>query len=105
MLLSFKDKKHFSIVSAGAGIILKEIVKPLGNKYQYHAIDILENMIKQEQKFPFMQCYRGKVGGFLTQIDKLYLIIAAQAFQWMDRPLLLTLSQAKKKNICSNWLH
>lgn len=92
MLLPFKDKKHLSIVDVGAGtgIALEGIVKLLGNEHHYHAIDVSADMIKQGQsKFPFVQWYHGKAESLLPQIGKVDLVVAAQAFQWMDRPLLL----------------
>ncbi len=92
MLLPFKDKKHLSIVDVGAGtgIALEGIIKLLGNEHHYHAIDVSADMIKQGQsKFPFMQWYHGKAESLLLQIGKVDLVVAAQAFQWMDRPLLL----------------
>lgn len=93
MLLPFKDKKHLSIVDVGAGtgIALEGIVKMLGNEHQYHAIDVSADMIKQGQrKFPFVQWYQGKAESLLPKIGEIDLVVAAQAFQWMDRPLLLS---------------
>ncbi len=93
MLFPFKDKKHFSIVDVGAGtgIALEGIVKLLGNEHQYHAIDVSVDMIKQgKRKFPFVQWYHGKAESLLPQIGKIDIVVAAQAFQWMDRPLLLS---------------
>ncbi len=92
MLLPLKDKKHLSIVDVGAGtgIALEGIVKLLGNKHQYHAIDISKDMIKQgRKKFPTVQWYQGKAESLLPQIDEVDLVVAAQAFQWMNRPRLL----------------
>ncbi|WP_406603948.1 class I SAM-dependent methyltransferase [Bartonella gliris] len=92
MLLPFKDKKHLSIVDVGAGtgIALEGIVKLLGNKHQYHAIDISTDMIKQGQrKFPTVQWYQGRAESLLPQIGEVDFVIAAQAFQWMNRPKLL----------------
>ncbi len=93
MLLPFKDKKHLSIVDVGAGtgIALEGIVKILGNEHQYHAIDVSADMIKQGQrKFPFVQWYQGKAESLLPKIGEIDFVVAAQAFQWMDRPLLLS---------------
>ncbi|PIT70429.1 class I SAM-dependent methyltransferase [Bartonella tribocorum] len=93
MLLPFKDKKHLSIVDVGAGtgIALEGIVKFLGNEHHYHAIDVSTDMIKKGQRnFPFVQWYHGKAESLLLQIGKVDLVVAAQAFQWMDRPLLLS---------------
>lgn len=92
MLLPLKDKKHLSIVDVGAGtgIALEGIVKLLGNEHQYHAIDISTDMIKQGQrKFPTVHWYQGQAESVLPQIGEVDLVIAAQAFQWMDRPKLL----------------
>ncbi|WP_409361435.1 class I SAM-dependent methyltransferase [Bartonella heixiaziensis] len=92
MLLPLKDKKHLSIadVGAGTGIALEGIVKLLGNKHQYHAIDISTDMIKQGQrKFPTVQWYQGQAEILLPQIGEVDLVVVAQAFQWMDRPQLL----------------
>ncbi|EJF79029.1 hypothetical protein MCO_00558 [Bartonella sp. DB5-6] len=92
MLLPFKDKKHLSIVDVGAGtgIALEGIIKLLGNEHQYHAIDISTDMIKQgRRKFPTIQWHQGRAESLLYQIDKVDLVVAAQAFQWMDRPKLL----------------
>ncbi|GAA5097189.1 class I SAM-dependent methyltransferase [Bartonella acomydis] len=91
MLLPFKDKKHLSIVDigAGTGIALEGIVKLLGNEHQYHAIVVSADMIEQGQrKFPFVQWYHGKAESLLPQISKVDLVVTAQAFQWMERPLL-----------------
>ncbi|MET3590319.1 trans-aconitate methyltransferase [Bartonella silvatica] len=93
MLLPFKDKKHLSIidVGAGTGIALEGIIKLLGNEHHYHAIDVSTDMIKKGQKnFPFVQWYHGKAERLLPQIGKVDLVVAAQAFQWMDHPLLLS---------------
>ncbi|USP02243.1 class I SAM-dependent methyltransferase [Bartonella taylorii] len=92
MLLPFKDKKHLSIadVGAGTGIALEGIVKLLGNEHQYHAIDLSADMIKQgRKKFPTVQWYQGRAESLLPQIGEVDLVVAAQAFQWMDRPQLL----------------
>ncbi len=92
MLFPFKNKKNLSIVDigAGTGIALEGIVKFLGNEHQYHAIDVSEDMIKQgRRKFPNVRWYQGRAEDLLPQIGKVDLIVAAQAFQWMDRPKLL----------------
>ncbi|WP_375635862.1 MULTISPECIES: class I SAM-dependent methyltransferase [unclassified Bartonella] len=92
MLHPFKNKKHLSIVDVGAGtgIALEGIVKFLGNEHQYHAIDVSADMIKKgRRKFPTVQWYQGRAEDLLPQIGEVDFVIAAQAFQWTDRPKLL----------------
>ncbi|UNE53558.1 class I SAM-dependent methyltransferase [Bartonella machadoae] len=92
MVLPLKDKKHLSIVDigAGTGIALEGIVELLGHEHRYHAIDVSIDMIKQGQrKFPIVQWYQGRAETLLPKIGEVDLVVAAQAFQWMDRPQLL----------------
>ncbi|MBJ7553962.1 class I SAM-dependent methyltransferase [Marinomonas spartinae] len=93
LLASLKHRKDLTLVDVGAGtgIALESMIEVLGRAHHYHAIDISSDMIDHgKRKFPDVNWHKGKAEDVLLGLESIDLIIAAQSFQWMDRPSLLS---------------
>lgn len=94
ILQAFEGREDLSIVDigAGTGIALEELLNCFGQSHSYYAIDISSDMIAQGQKkFPTVQWHKDKAEEILPKLPAMDLVVAAQAFQWMDRPRLLSI--------------
>ena len=79
-------------IGSGTGIALGLLVHALGPKHEYHAIDISSNMIeKGREKLPHVKWHLGRAEEILPLLPNIDLVMmdlvmAAQSFQWVDRP-------------------
>lgn len=93
MLAPFKGKNQLSIrdIGAGTGIALEHMMDVLGTEHHYHGIELSQDMIEQgKKKFPDVHWHQGQAETVLPGLDGVDLVVAAQSFQWMDRPALLS---------------
>jgi SAM-dependent methyltransferase len=75
---------------AGTGIELEGLRPLLGPDAQYCAVDISTDMVAiGRMKFPSVSWFVEPVEPFLERATSVDLIIAAQSFQWMNRPRFL----------------
>jgi SAM-dependent methyltransferase len=75
---------------AGTGIELEGLRPLLGPAAQYRAVDISADMVAiGRTKFPTVSWFVEPVEPFLERATGVDLIVAAQSFQWMDRPRFL----------------
>lgn len=72
---------------AGTGIALEGLVSVLGDSVRCLAVDVSRDMVgKGQEKFPDVEWAVGSAEDFLEDLpEPVQLIIAAQAYQWMDR--------------------
>ncbi|MDG9671067.1 class I SAM-dependent methyltransferase [Hahella sp. CR1] len=85
-----RDSLNIADVGAGTGIALEGLMPILGNQHRYYAVDISADMIAQgRRKFPNVDWRLGKAEEVIPTLPELDLILAAQSFQWMDRPQML----------------
>lgn len=84
--------RPLKVVDAGAGtaIELETFLPLLPVDSEIHCVDISGDMIQSgKAKFPQATWHQGTAEEFLEQQGDLDLVIAAQAYQWMDRPRYL----------------
>ncbi|MFB7664063.1 class I SAM-dependent methyltransferase [Kitasatospora sp. NPDC056138] len=85
-------RERLLVVDAGAGtgVELEGLTPLLAADTRYRAVDLSFDMAAQGQaKFPQVEWTVGEAEPFLEQAAEVDLIIAAQSFQWMDRPRFL----------------
>ncbi|MEV5499532.1 methyltransferase domain-containing protein [Nonomuraea fuscirosea] len=72
---------------AGTGIALEALLPLLPADAIVHAVDISDDMIRiGRDKFPQVAWYQGTAEAYLGSLSSVDLVVAAQAYQWMDRP-------------------
>lgn len=75
---------------SGTGIALEGLVPLLPSGARIDAVDISDDMVKQgSAKYPSVNWHVKSAESFLEQASGAHLIVAAQAYQWMDRPRYL----------------
>ncbi|MBO0884564.1 MAG: class I SAM-dependent methyltransferase [Mycobacterium sp.] len=75
---------------AGTGIALETLIPLLPDGSVVHAVDISEDMVRVgKRKFPRVQWHLAAVEDYLRRLAGVALVVAAQAYQWMDRPKFL----------------
>lgn len=75
---------------AGTGIALEGLRKVLRSTASIHAIDVSADMVAVgRRKLPDVDWRVGKVEEELKDLHDVDVVMAAQAYQWMDRPLFL----------------
>lgn len=75
---------------AGTGVALEGLLPRLREDAQVDAVDISADMVAQGRaKFPGVSWHVGEAEPFLEQAAGVDLALAAQAYQWMDRPRYL----------------
>jgi len=85
-------RQRLTVVDAGAGTgIALEGLKPLlGADCRYQAVDLSADMVARGRaKFPDVDWHVDAAEAFLERAANIDLILAAQSFQWMDRPRFL----------------
>ncbi|WP_438484868.1 class I SAM-dependent methyltransferase [Streptomyces sp. S186] len=89
-----RDRLHVVDAGAGTGIALEGLVPLLGPDCRYEAVDVSSDMVaKGRAKFPEVAWSQGPAEPFLEKAGDVDLIVAAQSFQWMDRPRFLHAAQ------------
>ncbi|MCZ1006148.1 class I SAM-dependent DNA methyltransferase [Streptomyces lydicus] len=72
---------------AGTGIALEALFPLLPKGSAVHAVDLSEDMVRVgREKFPTVHWVVGTAEEYLASLDSAGLVVAAQAYQWMDRP-------------------
>ncbi len=92
------DKKKLNIldIGSGTGIALEGLIKILGKKNNFFAIDLSQDMINiGKTKYPYVKWIKGKAEHKIKYLPKMDIIISAQSFQWMNRIKLLKLIKKK----------
>lgn len=80
---------------AGTGIALEALLPLLPPDAEVHAVDISEDMIRVGRaKFPTVRWQAGTAEEHLPGLAGADLVMAAQAYQWMDRPAYLRAAAA-----------
>ncbi|WP_405977508.1 class I SAM-dependent methyltransferase [Streptomyces sp. NBC_00158] len=81
---------HVVDAGAGTGIALEGLVPILGDGARYEAVDLSPDMVARGRaKFPSVAWTVGPAEPFLERAREVDLVVAAQSFQWMDRPRFL----------------
>ncbi|KOX14259.1 hypothetical protein ADL05_16670 [Nocardiopsis sp. NRRL B-16309] len=72
---------------AGTGIALEGLVPALGGSTRYLAVDVSQDMVDRgRRKFPGVEWTVGAAEEYLEGLtQRVQLVVAAQAYQWMDR--------------------
>lgn len=71
---------------AGTGIALETLLPLVTPHYNISAIDISVDMVNRgKEKFPQVEWIVGQAEEYLLKVKEVDLIIAAQAYQWMNR--------------------
>lgn len=72
---------------AGTGIALEGMIPALGGSARHLAVDVSQDMVDRgREKFPEVRWAVGPAEEFLENLrEPVQLIVAAQAYQWMDR--------------------
>ncbi|MER5640092.1 class I SAM-dependent methyltransferase [Kitasatospora sp. NPDC002227] len=80
---------------AGTGIALETLLPLLPAGSTVHAVDISADMIRLgREKFPRVHWAQGTAEEHLGRLTGLDLVLAAQAYQWLDRPAYLRAAAA-----------
>ncbi|OIQ71103.1 trans-aconitate 2-methyltransferase [mine drainage metagenome] len=80
---------------AGTGIALEGLLPLLPIGARIDAVDISEDMVELGRvKYPSVSWHVGSAESFLEQATGAHLVVAAQAYQWMDRPRYLRAAKA-----------
>ncbi|MFF4183034.1 class I SAM-dependent methyltransferase [Streptomyces sp. NPDC001691] len=88
--LAGRPRPHVVDAGAGTGIVLEGLIPVLGEDGRYEAVDLSTDMVARGRaKFPSVSWSVGPAEPFLEQARDVDLIVAAQSFQWMDRPRFL----------------
>src|SRR5699024_9118165 len=75
---------------AGTGIALEGLLPKLPDGSTVHAVDISEDMLRLGRaKFPDVDWRLGTAEDYLGSDGEVDLVLAAQSYQWMDRPEFL----------------
>jgi SAM-dependent methyltransferase len=86
-LLSETPRPTVIDAGAGTGIALEVLLPLLPAAAVVHAIDISDDMIRVgKTKFPGVRWVQGTAEEHLDTLSPADLVVAAQAYQWMDRP-------------------
>jgi SAM-dependent methyltransferase len=89
-LVGERPDLHVIDVGAGTGIALERILPLLGDGVRGEAVDLSTDMVATgREKFPHIAWTVGPAEPFLEAASDVDLIVAAQSFQWMDRPRTL----------------
>ncbi|MFI2370234.1 class I SAM-dependent methyltransferase [Streptomyces sp. NPDC018833] len=89
-----RAERHVIDAGAGTGIVLEGLIPVLGPACRYEAVDLSTDMVAMgKEKFPQVRWAVGEAEPFLEQATDIDLIVAAQSFQWMDRPRFLRAAQ------------
>lgn len=86
-----------SVVDAGAGtgIALEALAPLLTPAGEVHAVDISSDMVRiGRSKFPWVNWHVGGAEEFIETRTAVDLVVAAQAYQWMDRPRFVRAARA-----------
>lgn len=76
---------------AGTGIALEGLLPQLPPGAEVHAVDISADMVRVgRSKFPGVDWHIGTAEEYLPGLSGVDLVIAAQAYQWMDRTAYLS---------------
>ena len=92
---SLRDTRSPLVVDAGAGtgIALETLLPLLPSTAAVHAVDISSDMVTRgRSKFPDVHWMVGTAEDYLAERGSVDALIAAQAYQWMDRARFLTLA-------------
>ncbi|URM90322.1 methyltransferase domain-containing protein [Streptomyces sp. MRC013] len=85
-----RAERHVVDAGTGTGIALEGLIPLLGPDCRYEAVDLSSDMVATgRRKFPEVRWAVGGAEPFLEQAVDVDLIVAAQSFQWMDRPRFL----------------
>jgi SAM-dependent methyltransferase len=88
--VSHRGQPYVIDAGAGTGIALEGLAPLLGEDCRYDAVDVSSGMVATGRaKFPEVTWSVGEAEPFLEKASGVDLIVAAQAFQWMDRPRFL----------------
>ncbi|GHF69819.1 SAM-dependent methyltransferase [Amycolatopsis bartoniae] len=90
-----KDEPQVADIGAGTGIALEGLVPLLGEHCRYTAVDVSADMVAAgRRKFPAVEWLVGGAEEFLESATGVDLVVAAQSFQWLDRPRVLRAATA-----------
>ena len=85
-----KDRPYVIDAGAGTGIALEGLIPLLPSGARIDAVDISDDMVKEGRvKYPLVSWHVKAAESFLEQTKGADLVVAAQAYQWMDRPRFL----------------
>lgn len=80
---------------AGTGIALEGLIPLLPSGARIDAVDISDDMVERGRaKYPSVSWHVNSAESFLEQANGAHLVVAAQAYQWMDRPRYLRAAHA-----------
>ena len=80
---------------AGTGIALDALVPVRGPAARYEAVDLSDDMVQQgRRKHPYAEWAVGAAEPYLETAGTVDLVVAAQSYQWMDRPRFLAAAAA-----------
>lgn len=86
LLSAFTDPSVVD-TGAGTGIALEGLLPLLEPGSVVHAVDVSADMVRVgRDKFPQVHWHVGEAEPFLESVYNIHLVVAAQAYQWMDRP-------------------
>ena len=89
--LSPIEEPHVVDAGAGTGVALEGLIPRLPAGARIDAVDISGDMVARgREKFPTVTWHVGPAEPFLESITGIDLVVAAQAYQWMDRPRYLS---------------
>ncbi|MEZ0090326.1 trans-aconitate 2-methyltransferase [Streptacidiphilus sp. EB129] len=81
---------HIVDTGAGTGVGLEGLIPLTDPRSRYRAVDLSADMVSVgRSKFPQVDWAVGPAEPFLESMAGVDLVLAAQAFQWMDRPRFL----------------
>ena len=85
------EQPHVVDTGAGTGVALEGLIPRLPAGARIDAVDVSSDMVAQgREKFPTVTWHVGPAEPFLESLSGIDLVVAAQAYQWMDRPRYLS---------------
>ena len=84
--LPVRERLRILDAGAGTGIALEGLVDLLGDQHDYLAVDVSADMVeKGREKFSYVEWAVSAAEPYLETLQNVDLVIAAQAYQWMER--------------------